>query len=153
MSSFVCSDYTVLAIVEGMRNHGIIEKTRRDSIDMAEALRVVNEHMTCKRWKLDQQLGKWALQQNHMPVTADVRPYGDGEVLAAIQCYLYQVETGEAMDFDFITIVAAVKMLREKILEGDGFRKGKDGYQEFVDDGYDGYWQNIAEVYEWDLTE
>lgn len=145
MSSFVCSDYTVLAIVEGMRNHGIIEKTRRDSIDMAEALRVVNEHMTYRRWCVG--------DRNHTPVTADVRPYSDGEVLAAIQCYLYQVETGEAMDFDFITIVSAVKMLREKILEGDGFRKGKNGYQEFVDDGYGGYWQNIAEVYEWDLTE
>ena len=34
MSSFVTSDYTVLAIVEGMRKYGLISKSKRESKDM-----------------------------------------------------------------------------------------------------------------------
>lgn len=116
MSSFVTSDYTVLAIVEGMRKYGLISKSKRESKDMADALRVVNEFMTTKRYDKSSETGKWALYMNHEEVTAIPRAFTDAEVLQACDCWLYQVETGEAMSFDFITLVSAVKMLKDELV-------------------------------------
>lgn len=116
MSSFIASDYTVLAIVEGMRKYGLISKSRRESKDMADALRVVNEFMTTKRYDKSSETGKWALYMNHEEVTAIPRAFTDAEVLQACDCWLYQVETGEAMSFDFITLVSAVKMLKDELV-------------------------------------
>lgn len=116
MSSFVTSDYTVLAIVEGMRKYGLISKSKRESKDMADALRVVNEFMTTKRYDKSSETGKWALYMNHEEVTATPRAFTDAEVLQACDCWLYQVETGEAMSFDFITLVSAVKMLKDELI-------------------------------------
>ena len=116
MSSFVTSDYTVLAIVEGMRKYGLISKSKRESKDMADALLVVNEFMTTKRYDKSSETGKWALYMNHEEVTAIPRAFTDAEVLQACDCWLYQVETGEAMSFDFITLVSAVKMLKDELV-------------------------------------
>lgn len=116
MSSFVTSDYTVLAIVEGMRKYGLISKSKRESKDMADALRVVNEFMTTKRYDKSSETGKWALYMNHEEVTAIPRAFTDAEVLQACDCWLYQVETGKAMSFDFITLVSAVKMLKDELV-------------------------------------
>ena len=116
MSSFVTSDYTVLAIVEGMRKYGLISKSKRESKDMADALRVVNEFVSTKRYDKSSETGKWALYMNHEEVTAIPRAFTDAEVLQACGCWLYQVETGEAMSFDFITLVSAVKMLKDELV-------------------------------------
>lgn len=116
MSSFVTSDYTVLAIVEGMRKYGLISKSKRESKDMVDALRVVNEFMSTKRYDKSSETGKWALYMNHEEVTATPRAFTDAEILQACDCWLYQVETGEAMSFDFITLVSAVKMLKDELV-------------------------------------
>lgn len=115
-TSFVTSDYTVLAIVEGMRKYGLVSKSKRDSEDMANALRVVNEFMSTKRYSKNSETGKWALYMNHMKVTATPRDFTDAEVLQACDCWLHQVDTGEAMSFDFITLVSAVKMLKDELI-------------------------------------
>lgn len=116
MSSFVTSDYTVLAIVEGMRKYKLISKSRREAKDMADALRVVNEYMTTKRYDRNSETGKWAIYMNHQEVTAVPREFTDAEILQACDCWVYQVDTGEPMDFDFITLVSAVKMLKETLI-------------------------------------
>lgn len=153
MSSFVCSDYTVLAIVEGMRKYGLIEKTKRDSHDMAEALRLVNEYMTSKRWNRHEATGKYFIEHNHMPVTATPRKFSDGETIAAIQCYLYQIDTGEAMEFDFITLVAAVKLLRERILESGSVKfEHKFGAPYYYEKDEAGNYFEVIELYGWDLA-
>ena len=118
-TSFVTSDYTVLAIVEGMRKYGIISKSRRESKDMADALRVVNEFMATKRYDRNSETGKWALYMSHEEVTAIPRAFTDAEVLQACDCWLYQVETGEAMSLDFITLVSAVKKLKDDLVEAN----------------------------------
>lgn len=116
MSSFVVSDHTVLAIVEGMRRYGLIEKKNRPCKDMAEALRFMNEYMTACRYSKNSAVGLHAIESNHLEVTSKSRPFYDGEILAACNCWLYQVDTGDPMDFDFLTIFESVKLLRKKLI-------------------------------------
>ena len=156
MSSFVCSDHTILAIVEGMRKYGLVSRNRAESKDMCEALRLVNEYMTSKRYSRHEATGRYFIECNHREVTAIPRDYTDGETIAAIECYLYQVETGEAMDFDFITLVSAVKMLRDRITEAnEGIREAEDmGHCRIWQERDEwGKWHNVTSLYEWDLTE
>ena len=86
MSSFVVSDHTVLAIVEGMRRYGLIEKENRPSKDMAEALRFMNEYMTSIRYNKNSAVGIHAIESNHEEVKSKSRPFCDGEILAACNC-------------------------------------------------------------------
>lgn len=157
MSSFVCSDHTILAIVEGMRKYGLIAKKKAESRDMAESLKLINEYQTTKRYMKPGTIKEWAIEQDHKPVTATPRKYTDGETLAAINCYLYQIDTAPLHDFDFITLVSAVKILREKILDagraagtmraiekdGSTCYQEKDAYGDFID---------VCDLYEWDLA-
>ena len=83
---------------------------------MADALRVVNEYMTTKRYDRNSETGKWAIYMSHQEVTAVPREFTDAEILQACDCWVYQVDTGEPMDFDFITLVSAVKMLKETLI-------------------------------------
>ena len=72
--------------------------------------------MSTKRYDKSSETGKWALYMNHEEVTAIPRAFTDAEILQACDCWLYQVDTGEAMSFDFITLVSAVKMLKDELV-------------------------------------
>lgn len=154
MSSFVCSDHTILAIVEGMRKYGLIARKKAESRDMCEALRFINEYQTCRRYA-DGHIKEWAVEQDHKPVTAAPREYTDGETIAAINCYLYQIGTGALHDPDFITLVAAVKLLREKIAEQNdtichAVQWGSDMWREL--DPVAGCYVDVNDKYGWDLA-
>lgn len=158
MSSFVCSDHTILAIVEGMRNHGMIAKKKAESRDMCEALRLLNEYQTCTRYgKRGEQVTRHMVERNHQPVTERPRKYSDGETIAAINCYLYQIDTEPLRDFDLITLVSAVKLLRDRIAEageaaGTMRRVEKRGSTEYFEVSEYGDLLNIYDIYDWDLA-
>lgn len=157
MSSFVCSDLTILAIVEGMRKYGMIAKKKAESRDMAESLRFINEYMTTKRYIKGGEAKRWMVECDHRPVTATPRKFTDGETVAAVNCYLYQISTGPMQDLDFITLVSAVKTLRNKVMEANEAtgamrrvtRGGFTEYQELTDEY--GTYRDVAEVNGWDL--
>lgn len=157
MSSFVCSDHTILAIVEGMRKYGLIAKKKAESRDMCDALRFINEYQTTKRYIHDGEMRRWMVECDHKPVTATPRKYSDGETLAAIRCYLYQIDTAPLHDFDFITLVSAVKMLQGKII-GAGEAAGtlrrveRHGCTICQERGEAGEWADITDRYGWDLA-
>lgn len=156
MSSFVCSDHTILAITQGMHRHRMIEA--RDRSDVAESLRFINEYQTTKRYARDGETKKWMVECDHRPVTAKARKYPDGEVLAAIGCYLYQIDTCSLHDFDFITMVASVKLLREKILEsgtksGDLLVTNTPWGSSLKVKVEGGEYIDILDLYDWDLAE
>lgn len=155
MSSFVCSDHTILAIVEGMRKYGLIAKKKAESRDMAESLRFINEYQTTKRYIKDGEAKKWMVECDHRPVSAAPRKFTDGEIIAAINCYLYQIDTSPLHDLDFITLIAAVKLLREKICEQNGaishtVQWGSDVWEEFDEEA--GHYIEVSEKYGWDLA-
>lgn len=157
MSSYVVSDHTILAIVEGMRRYGLIAKKKAESRDMAESLKLINEYQTTKRYMKPGAMKQWAIEQDHRPVTASPRKYTDGETLAATQCYLYQIEAAPLHDFDFITLVSAVKILRQKIIEA-GEASGtlraieRDGGTCYQEKDESGDFIDIYDLYEWDLA-
>lgn len=70
MSSFICSDYTILAIVDGMRRHGFIESKKREMMDMATSLRLINEYQTTKRYVKSGTTKRWMVECDHREVTA-----------------------------------------------------------------------------------
>lgn len=157
MSSFVCSDHTILAIVEGMRKYGMVAKKKAESRDMAEALRFINEYQTTKRYMKHGEARKWAIEVDHREVRATPRRYSDGEVLAAIECYLYQIDTAPLHDLDFITLIASVKLLKEKVIEAG---KAAGGLKEVTEYGAvsiyelceDDEWHEVTELHGWDLA-
>lgn len=166
MSSYVTSDHTVLAIVEGMRKYKLIGKGRADAWAMTEALRFMNEHMTTKRYADHSQINDHALCCNHQPVTSLPREYDDGEMLAACRCWRYQVDCdtrklqtqiGDGDGFDFLTIFEAVKLLEKKIVsacKANGSLKVKcyfGEYKYFFERG--GEYVEMHELYGWDLEE
>lgn len=177
MSSFVCGDHTILAIVQGMRAFGMISKrSKAEALDTAEALRVINEVRANPKWTKCETLPEGASDEDkaalrssgysrlafflhlyHRPVEATVRDYCTGEILQACECWLYQVDTDAPSDFDYLTMIAAVKELKKKILA-----KGiEDGNLKRVNRGFlgwktyenqDGEWVDIAKAYAWDAA-
>ena len=157
MSSFVCSDHTILAIVEGMRKYGLIARKKAESRDMAESLKLINEYQATKRYMKPGTMKQWAIEQDHRPVTATPRKYTDGETLAAISCYLYQLGTGSLHDLDFITLVSAMKILREKITDageaaGTIRREIRDGGTVYLERTEGGSFVDVTDRYGWDLA-
>lgn len=157
MSSFICSDYTILAIVDGMRRHGFIESKKRDMMDMATSLRLINEYQTTKRYVKSGTTKRWMVECDHREVTATPRRFGDGEVLAAIACYLYQIDTEPLRDLDFTTIIAVVKMLRDRII-AEGEQAGTiktdpvHGNRVAYEKQPDGSFRDVLRIYGWDLA-
>ena len=156
MSSYVCSDHTILAIVEGMRKYGMIPRKKADSRDMCESLRFINEVQTCTRYGTGH-MRTWAVEQDHRPVREAPRKYTDGETLAAIACYLYQIDTAPLHDLDFITLVSAVKILREKIVEageaaGTLRSETEDGCTRYLERVEGDLFVDVTERYDWDLA-
>lgn len=150
MSSFVTTDFTVLAIVEGMKRYGFIGRGKRDFQDMAEALRGINEEMTAERY---------SESIEHTPVDISLtRDFTDGEVWKSCRCWLYQIDTGEPMVFEAITLTAAVRMLAEAIIEENlknktWKRKCYFGnYHYFELDTESETWGDIDDEVEWDLA-
>lgn len=158
MSSFVTSDYTVLAIVEGMRKHKLISKSKRESKDVADALRVMNEYMVNAKLTEHEVKGsaRWVTELQHKDVEAIPRKFTDGEMLAACESYIKQVDNGKQMIFDFITLLEAVEMLKQKVIaagKADKTIKAKcffGNYKYYVDDGT-GEFVEIHKLYGWDL--
>ena len=151
MSSYVTSDYTVLAIVQGMQKQKMI--AYRDRYFMAGALRTVNEEMTWKRWG-----ETLPFQNEHAQVNWKlVRDFSDAEIWVSCRCWLYQVETGDPMSLDYITIVSSVKKLQKdlerKHLKDKTWKcKCYFGNWHFFEVDEDGDAIDLLEIAEWDLA-
>jgi hypothetical protein len=154
MSSHITSDYTVLAIVQGMQNQKMIGY--RDRYFMAGALRAINEAMTWKRWNHGG--NALPIENEHAEVDwKKVRKFSDAEIWVSCKCWLYQVETGDPMDFDFITLVAGVKKLlkglERKHLEDKSWKcRCYFGNWHFFEVGEDGDATDLLDIVEWDLA-
>ena len=164
MSCFVTSDLTVCAIVQGMQRFGFIDDPERieggteeqikeatETIeDMADALRCVNERMVCKRYG-EEYRGSDAVDLGQS------REFTDAEIFTSCRCWLYQVDNGEHMSLDEITIKAGVQMLAETIvsrgLEAGTWKTdyllGQNVY--YTRDEY-GDWADVYNLAEWDLA-
>lgn len=147
MSSFVCSDHTVLAICEGMSRYGYINED--DIPEMADALRIINERMTA---------GRYCEDAGHAPVDCGTaRGYRDHEIRTSCQCWLYQCDGGPRMSLDEITVHASVRQLIKRI-EAENIGSGKWqlraylGMPTLLAVGEDGFLRAVDDLSEWDLT-
>lgn len=149
MSSFVTSDLTVLAIVQGMAAHGYTGTGAGDAEDMAEALRIINERSVDDLYHESSRHEKVNLNKS--------RDFTDAEIWTSCRCWLYQVETGRHFTFDEITIKSAVKMLANEIVrsgEADGTWKTDTilGQTIYYTRDCDGNWVDAYDLAEWDLA-
>ena len=120
-NGFIVSDYSIMAIVKGLQEHGFIEPTGQDRRDAAEALRTVNEYQLADtntvepKTKGEKRISK-AVAHKRVKRSCK-RNFSQSEIVAACNCWLAQVENGKPTDFDFLTIIATVKMLVQRIVE------------------------------------
>lgn len=147
MSSFVCTDYTILAITKGMLDESLID--RQDTREVANALRVVNEFQTA---------GRHSELMNHKPVNMrNIRKFTDEEIFQSCKCWLYQVDTDVSHQLDFTTLICSVKMLAEKI-ENRNIRQGAwkhahwFGMKKVLILSNNGEWNEISKTVDWDLA-
>lgn len=116
----VVSDHTILAIVQGMRAHRIINRGKAEARDMATALRLVNEYQASP------QMPRAQVEFHHREVTAIPREYSNEETIWACMAYLRQCTgrgdtvadtTHRPLDDFEITCIAAVEMLQQRATE------------------------------------
>lgn len=162
MSCYVTSDYTVNAIVLGMQQFGFLNRPNEEGTeeeikeateaveDMADALRCVNERMVCKRYG-DEYRGSDCVDLSL------VRDFSEAEIWTSCRCWLYQVDNGEHMTLDEITIKAAVEMLAQRIIEA-GKKSGTWKTDQFLGQtvyftqNEFGDWVDAYDLAEWDLS-
>ena len=135
---FVVSDYTIMAIVTGLNDYGLLQFDDSDmnlteALKMAaNSLRIVNEYQiadtnTVKPKEKDEPRDYPLVA--HIPVKiSSRRKFTDAERMQACNAWLAQVDNGKPMDFDFLTIMETVKMLKKKMAKanyesGDWTRK------------------------------
>ena len=120
-SGFVVSDYSIMTIVKGLQDFGFIEPTGQDRRDAAESLRVVNEYQLADTNTVQPKVkGEKRIQRKvaHKRVKRSCkRNFSLSEIVAACNCWLAQVDNGKPTDFDFLTIIATVKMLVKQVVE------------------------------------
>lgn len=120
-NGFVVSDYSIMAMVKGLQDFGFIEPTGQDRRDAAEALRTVNEYQLADTDTVQPKVkGEKRIQTRiaHKRVKRSCkRNFSQSEIVAACNCWLAQVDNGKPTDFDFLTIIATIKMLVNRIVE------------------------------------
>lgn len=151
MSSFVTSDHNIMSIVHEMHALGFIDD--EDFGTVCNALRIMNEEMTGSRYEY---------RIEHIPVNIEARrEYTAEESYVSCLSWIYQVTTGQPMSGDQVTMLAAVKMLCDKIanfqIESGAWRTriarpGGEPIFEKLTDEY-GTWMNVREIGSWDLAE
>lgn len=149
MSGYVLSDYSIMAIVTGLDDYGLLQFDEADmstteALKMAaESLRIVNEYQITDtntvQPKVKGEPRDYPLVA-HIPVKiSHRRKFTDAERMQACNAWLAQVDNGKPMDFDFITIMETVKQLVNKMSKanhesGEWTRKCFFGkYQYFAD--------------------
>lgn len=133
MSSYVVSDNTTHAIVQGLVKTDAIFK--RDRIIMTEAIRKINEKATAARYRES---------PRHRQITSKPRDYTDQEIYMSCDCWLYQIEEQWTPTIDELTIIAAVKLMKQEIYDlheaaGDWYKQrlARTGYLKvFIRDDY-----------------